>query len=36
VAPQGGDLTAPVVDAPSPAPAQSGAPADDPLAGVAE
>ena len=38
VAPQGGDLTAPVVDGPSPAPApaQSGAPADDPLAGVAE
>ena len=35
-APQGGDLTAPVVDAPSPAPPQSGAPADDPLAGVAE
>ena len=35
-APQGGDLTAPVVDAPSPAPAQSGAQADDPLAGVAE
>ena len=35
-APQGGDLTAPVVDAPPPAPAQSGAPADDPLAGVAE
>ena len=35
-APQGGDLTAPVVDGPSPAPAQSGAPADDPLAGVAE
>ena len=36
VAPQGGDLTAPVVDGPPPAPAQSGAPADDPLAGVAE
>jgi len=35
-APQGGDLTAPVVDAPPPAPTQSGAPADDPLAGVAE
>ena len=35
-APQGGDLTAPVVDGPSPAPAQSGAPADDPLAAVAE
>ena len=36
VAPQGGDLNAPVVDAPSPAAAQSGAPADDPLKGVAE
>ena len=35
-APQGGDLNAPVVDAPSPAAAQSGAPADDPLKGVAE
>jgi len=35
-APQGGDLTAPVVDGPSPAPvpAQTGAPADDPLAGA--
>lgn len=33
VAPQGGDLTAPVVN--PPAPAESGA-ADDPLAGVAE
>ena len=34
--PQGGDLNAPVVDAPSPAPADTAAPADDPLAGVAE
>jgi preprotein translocase subunit SecG len=34
--PQGGDLTAPVVDGPPPAPASSAAPADDPLAGVAE
>jgi preprotein translocase subunit SecG len=34
--PQGGDLTAPVVTGPSPTPAQSGAPADDPLSGVAE
>lgn len=33
---QGGDLTAPVVDALPPVPAQSGAPVDDPLAGVAE
>ena len=31
---QGGDLTAPVVGAPSPAPAQTGAPAEDPLAGA--
>jgi preprotein translocase subunit SecG len=36
VAPQGGDLTAPVVNGPPPAPAQSEAPSDDPLAGVAE
>jgi preprotein translocase subunit SecG len=35
-APQGGDLNAPVVGAPSPAPAASGAPAADPLADVAE
>ena len=35
-APVGNDLNAPVVAAPSPAPAQSPAPADDPLAGVAE
>ncbi|HEY6814473.1 MAG TPA: preprotein translocase subunit SecG [Croceibacterium sp.] len=34
-APQGGDLNAPVVDAPAPA-AGATAPADDPLAGVAE
>jgi len=33
-APQGGDLTAPVVGAPSPAPTQTGAPAEDPLAGA--
>lgn len=33
---QGGDLTAPVVNAPPPTPAQSEAPTDDPLAGVAE
>jgi preprotein translocase subunit SecG len=33
---QGGDLNAPVVGAPSPAPTGSAAPADDPLAGVAE
>ena len=33
VAPQGGDLTAPVVN--GPAPAESAAPADDPLADVA-
>jgi preprotein translocase subunit SecG len=32
----GNDLNAPVVGAPSPAPAESAAPADDPLAGVAE
>jgi preprotein translocase subunit SecG len=35
-APQGGDLTAPVVNGPSPAPAQTGAPANDPLSGVGE
>ena len=37
-APQGGDLTAPVVNAPPPAQtgAATGAPADDPLSGVAE
>lgn len=39
-APQGGDLTAPVVNAPPPAPgetgAATGAPAADPLSGVAE
>ena len=35
-APKGGDLTAPVVNAPPPAPAETGAPADDPLSGVAE
>ncbi len=34
-APQGGDLNAPVVNQPSPAPAQT-APANDPLSGVAE
>ena len=34
--PQGGDLTAPVVDGPAPAPAASGAAGDDPLSGVAE
>jgi preprotein translocase subunit SecG len=33
-APQGGDLTAPVVDGPAPTP--TDAPADDPLSGVAE
>ena len=33
-APQDGDLTAPVVGAPSPAPAQSGTPTEDPLAGA--
>jgi len=32
----GGDLNAPVVGAPSPAPADTATPVDDPLAGVAE
>jgi preprotein translocase subunit SecG len=35
-APIGNDLNAPVVGAPSPVPAEGPAPADDPLAGVAE